>query len=394
MGGYRFTEHNDGSLTVHDVELFAQMHRNSNPALAAHGVDIDERWMQQALNVARMNESKGKEPLLLRGHNQPDRPAEIVGTLTNLRYRAPWIVADIHATEPTVIAKLKRGEMRKRSAEFKADTHHIWGLSLIDGQEGHFDEELPDLVLSATTDSASDKLREAVMLASDQGRVSLSLSKDKPIHLENRMEPDTQGNPDEQKTIESLSAEIEAQAKEIANLKAQIAAMKPSGEPDENTVTLVEEGMYEDEERAAKLAGDPAPDMNDEERKRRAMEMAKNQPQLQAWQARRALIAQKAAKLAAQGINQDLALVRLSACKTAGEIELAEQLLKLQSAPSTGRAPAESTTIGNAKAEWDKTIKAYREAGRSHSQAVKLTKVEQPAVYAAFMKARGSTVQA
>lgn len=140
MKKYTATKTEKG-LVVRDVELMSYVSRAERPKMS---VDVDRQWLQKAVDVyyARL---PGKLPRLLRRHNYSTLPAEVIGTVENLRVAGDWLVGDLTVTEPAAIDKLLRGELPSRSAEFSPGRHLFWGLSLIDGEEGHFDDSLPDL---------------------------------------------------------------------------------------------------------------------------------------------------------------------------------------------------------------------------------------------------------
>lgn len=121
---------------------------DEDPRFSGTGVKCDEAWFQQVIHTFRYRVAKGKAGahLLLR-HNDPFiGPAETIGRLENLRWVEPWLTADVLLTEPKSIEKFLRGELPNSSAELYAESAFLWGLSLIDGQEGHFSEEKPDFL--------------------------------------------------------------------------------------------------------------------------------------------------------------------------------------------------------------------------------------------------------
>lgn len=132
------------NLVVRGVEVMTTLAKSDRPELKE---DIDTAWLKKAIKTFEDDKKEGKRPQLLRRHNTKNTPAEVIGRLDNLRMQDGWLVADILVTNPDAIDKLKRGEMPSRSAEFSPGRNFLKGLSLIEGQEGHFDSRLPELVL-------------------------------------------------------------------------------------------------------------------------------------------------------------------------------------------------------------------------------------------------------
>lgn len=131
----------DKGLLVQNVELMSYVTKKDRPNMSR---EVDIAWLNKAVETF-LSQKPNKLPRLLRRHNEPGNPAEVIGTVDNLRVEGDWLVGDILVTEPQAQAKLLRGELPSRSAEFSPGRHLFWGLSLIDGEEGHFDQVLPDL---------------------------------------------------------------------------------------------------------------------------------------------------------------------------------------------------------------------------------------------------------
>lgn len=145
--GKKFEKLADGSVLVPNVEIMSYLKAGDRPEFKMPG-DCDDAWFQRVEATCRLMEAKGKFPRLLRGHNEPGKPAEVIGKLRNVRWESPWLRADVLATEPAAIGKLSRGEFPSRSAEFYYGTAHLHALSLTEGEPGHFEEELSDLALA------------------------------------------------------------------------------------------------------------------------------------------------------------------------------------------------------------------------------------------------------
>ena len=136
-------------LTVKDVPVMGLLSPSERSDFGMTGAGVDPKWFRRAIETYRLGVEKGKYPRLLRRHNgDGDMPAEVIGRLEDLYEDGFWLKARrVVVTNPDAIGKLSRGEFPSLSAEFYFDSGHLWGLSLIDGDNGHFDEELPDLKL-------------------------------------------------------------------------------------------------------------------------------------------------------------------------------------------------------------------------------------------------------
>lgn len=143
---YPWRQTPDGLLVL-GVELMGLIDPAERPDFGLPAPGVDAEWMQRAAKTAELMRDKGKFPRLLRQHNQPERAAEVVGKVLNVRWQAPWLVGDLLITNPDAAGKAARGEFPSRSAEFRFESAYLHGLALIEGAEGHFDEELPDLSL-------------------------------------------------------------------------------------------------------------------------------------------------------------------------------------------------------------------------------------------------------
>lgn len=171
---YEFEQLANGSLVIKNVEVMTTLAMDDRPELKKRGHGIDMVWLKKTLDVFEARKTIGKLPFLMRRHNKPDREAEVIGRLDNLHLANDWIVADVLVTNPEAIEKIKRGEMPTRSAEFAPSRNLIWGLSLIEGQEGHFDSKLPELVLEelvllkAADDICHETLNRTIELKEQQ----------------------------------------------------------------------------------------------------------------------------------------------------------------------------------------------------------------------------------
>ena len=176
--GYRFEETSEG-LTLFNVEIMSTLTRVDRPQMP---FDIDVTWLNKAVTVfMERKQVLNRRPLAMRRHNVKGLPAEVVGRLDNLRVENNWIIGDVTVTNPLAIEKLKRGEFPTRSAEFDPERHLLWGLSLTEGQEGHFDDDLPELVLEelvhlgiVKTTQTFDKHTNLLLLDSKENLAMLS----------------------------------------------------------------------------------------------------------------------------------------------------------------------------------------------------------------------------
>lgn len=137
--------------------------------------DIDAAWMELAVDTGRLQEAKQKFARLLLRHNgwMPGDEADVIGRIFSLTWVPPFLNSDIFITEPSAQGMAARGELPSRSAEFKPDSHLVWGLSMIKGAEGQFDEEWPDFVLRNKT--GIDDLRKlSATPAGQRERVNLA----------------------------------------------------------------------------------------------------------------------------------------------------------------------------------------------------------------------------
>lgn len=191
-GKYVYTRTEEG-LLVPRTELMTFISPDERPDFGMGAVGVDETWLQAAAKTAAIMAAKRKLPRLLERHNSFILPADVIGRVLGMRYERPWLIGDALITNPAACGKAARGEYPSRSAEFLFEDRYVWGLSLICGQEGHFDEELPDFVLAEQADI--DELRK---LGSDPARprarramVALPFS----LQLTPAKEPDMADNP-------------------------------------------------------------------------------------------------------------------------------------------------------------------------------------------------------
>ena len=133
-------------LLVFDVPVMSLLGMDERPDFDLP-IDLDADWFRRAIKTFEDLKITGKLPRLLRRHNHQQLEADVIGRLLNLRWEEPWLKADALVTEPEAQEQVLRGELPSLSAEFDPRRAYVWGLSLIGGEEGHFDRELPDLLL-------------------------------------------------------------------------------------------------------------------------------------------------------------------------------------------------------------------------------------------------------
>jgi hypothetical protein len=144
---YRTTETPAG-LLVHDVEILRPISKQERPDFRK-AVDLPMMQRMVANYYARKTHpTLPKTAQLFRRHNRPGFPADVIGTVESARVVDGWIRGDILITDPEARAKALRGELPNRSPEMDVMRDLLWGLSLIDGEEGQMGDTLPDLKLA------------------------------------------------------------------------------------------------------------------------------------------------------------------------------------------------------------------------------------------------------
>lgn len=205
---YDWTE-TDAGLLVRDVEFMSYVSPEDRPDFGLKA-PIDAEWFKDAVKTFADRKAKGKAgAYVFLGHNKWSAESQIIGRIENLSFRDHWLRGDMLITNPIAIAAMKRGELPTRSAEFSPARKLFWGLALIMGQEGHFDEELPDLILA---DDA------AALSSDDKDKVSLRLQG--PLNLGADM------------SIDGLKGDVKAEVKDIADRLAKLEAAKAAPAPD------------------------------------------------------------------------------------------------------------------------------------------------------------------
>lgn len=110
------------------------------------GADLNDEWWGKAVKTAADRESKGKRAGLVFKRNVFTHTDPLVaGYFTNLRWDRPDAKADLVITDPEEALAVIRGERTQLSIEAQVDRHLVWGVELIQGSEGHFSEDIPEL---------------------------------------------------------------------------------------------------------------------------------------------------------------------------------------------------------------------------------------------------------
>lgn len=158
--GYKSEQIAEG-LLVKDVELMSYM----LPPEKGLTEPVDEGWFDAAVKLFNERKANGKLARVKLGHKAE---APVIGRVVRLEFRKPWLRGDLLLTEPSAIEAYKRGEFPSLSSEFVALKSYplFWGVALIGGDAGHFDEERPDFVpeeLSEKLKSLSASLRRCAV---------------------------------------------------------------------------------------------------------------------------------------------------------------------------------------------------------------------------------------
>lgn len=340
-------------LNVYGVEVMGRMPSTSHPSLLRAGMEIDDSWMQLAYETYRQGTLKQKTPELLLGHNKDGAEAPSIGSLENMRYERPYMVADLRVTNPEAQAMLLRGELRHRSAEFVPSNHHIWGLSLTKGESGHFEEEFPDLVLRpAETRTALHNECEVVCLSwrpTNQPNTET-------MKMDNGMRPPMGGNGGDggtiQETLAAIQATLEQQGKAIADLqqanKAGVGEMvdaTTTPDVDEEEMQLVESEVAEQMAARSMENG-----MSEEEAKQEAQLACKDKAREMLSTAhgqrialkRRTLMQRLVPQVAqATGMSEQAARLKLAAARDIDGLQDRAKMLRERGKPTSTQAPAD-----------------------------------------------------
>ncbi len=252
----------DEGILVFDVPVMSLLGKDERPDFRMVA-DIGGEWFRKAMNTFRDLKAMGKLPRLLRRHNKPTLEADVIGRLLELRWEEPWLKADALVTDPEAIDQVKRGELPSLSAEFTPDRFYLWGLSLIGGEEGHFDRELPDLLLKDeevnTKKLSTIPEQRCSLFAGNFKLQEKEMTKEEREALATRLKASTEKLAEEVEsgdlTLESLAEAMQAFQADVMsrldNLEADVETDTATDEPVEEAAT------EEEKEAAAKAASDP-----------------------------------------------------------------------------------------------------------------------------------------
>lgn len=116
------------------------------------GTQLDDAWWAKAVQTASDRESKGKRAGLIFKRNVFTHADPLVaGYFTNLRWERPDAKADWIITDPGEVLAVIRGERTQLSIEAMLNRFLVWGVELIQGSEGHFSEDIPELRVTGVT---------------------------------------------------------------------------------------------------------------------------------------------------------------------------------------------------------------------------------------------------
>lgn len=149
---YHWAQNEDGSITVHDVEIMGVL-KSGERKDEAEVVSRDDlpKFIEVTERIER--DLKRRQTYLL-GHNdyKNGKAAPVIGYIEpGSRYiDGDWIKARLRVTSPAEVEKVKRGELPNRSPEFikrGPNKGYMWALAATEGLPGHFDDRLPALLL-------------------------------------------------------------------------------------------------------------------------------------------------------------------------------------------------------------------------------------------------------
>lgn len=272
--------------------------------------DAELQAMVDNFNDSR--ERKGKTgAYLFLNHNTPEVPAKIIGRLDNLRFDRPWLRADAVIKDPEAQRMALNDQLPNWSAEFYPKANVLWGLSLIQGQEGHHGEEEAEFLLG------EEVQLEALAMLSAKNVEGVKLIS-KPLGRQILL---TQEKPD--MTVEEQLAQILKNQEELSARVGQLEG-GAAGEAEKNAGEG--EGMPDAEEKEKNEMAGPN-DVVDE----------KDVVGLRA-EVRGLKISRKADEIKAAGCYLPVSEIvkKLSACKTAEGFDLTVEKLSSLKAPERG----------------------------------------------------------
>lgn len=174
-GNYKWTQNDDGSITLFDVETMGVLKagERSDGAEVVSREDLP-KFIEVTERIER--ELKRRQTYLL-GHNdyKNGKAAPVIGHIEpgSRRIDGDWIKANVRVTSPAEIEKVKRGELPNRSPEFikrGPNRGYMWALAATEGLPGHFDDRLPALILEKFPLTSAPEL--ATLSAEDEPAVA------------------------------------------------------------------------------------------------------------------------------------------------------------------------------------------------------------------------------
>ena len=224
-------------LLILDVPVMSLLGMDERPDFDLP-IDLDGNWFLRAIKTFEDLKLTGKLPRLLRRHNHQELEADVIGRLLNLRWEEPWLKADALVTEPEAQEQVLRGELPSLSAEFDPHRAYIWGLSLIGGEEGHFDRELPDLLLK------DEEVGEKKLAKIPEERRSLLLAGTMKL-----MEEEMTDKEKRDKIVADAKKKVDDKVKAVKAAKKKLEEHKPA----EDIAALTEAFMSFKDEVMARL---------------------------------------------------------------------------------------------------------------------------------------------
>lgn len=207
-----------------------------------NGLTIGDADFKEMVESWKYSRAKGKVGAhLMLGHNRPKKDAPIIGRLDNVRFEKPWLRCDVVIKDEEAQKMALNDQLPNWSAEFYPKANVLWGLSLIQGQEGHHSEEEADFLLGEEVEAevlAMLKARgaEGVKLLSAKANRPFKLTKD---------EEDNMG-------IEEILEELKKMNSRIEELGTRVDGM--AGDGAETNAAGDEPEKSEDEGEEEKLA--------------------------------------------------------------------------------------------------------------------------------------------
>lgn len=212
------------------------------------GLTIGDGDFKEMVDCWKASRAKGKVGAhLMLGHNQPEKEAPIIGRLDNVRFERPWLRCDVVIKDEEAQKMALNDQLPNWSAEFYPKANVLWGLSLIQGQEGHHSEEEADFLLGEEVEAevlAMLKARgaEGVKLLSAKANRPFKLTKD---------EEDNMG-------IEEILEELKKMNSRIEELGTRVDGMAGDG----TEANADDEQPEKSEDEEGKLAEDEEAEKN------------------------------------------------------------------------------------------------------------------------------------